>query len=113
MLHCVCMAALHAQILVNQFRILMQNVKIRMREQLPKIYSQDLLNNLFRHPYTRIDFVMRDLNVTRQTASRYLNLLAEEGFVTKVNNGRSNYFINDALVKLFLNVSKEEKPENS
>ena len=113
MLHCVCMAALNAQILVNQFRILMQNVKIRMREQLPKIYSQDLLNNLFRHPYTRIDFVMRDLNVTRQTASRYLNLLAEEGFVTKVNNGRSNYFINDALVKLFLNVSKEEKPENS
>ena len=113
MLHCVCMAALNAQILVNQFRILMQNVKIRMREQLPKIYSQDLLNNLFRHPYTRIDFVMRDLNVTRQTASRYLNLLAKEGFVTKVNNGRSNYFINDALVKLFLNVSKEEKPENS
>ena len=113
MLHCVCMAALNAQILVNEFRILMQNVKMRMREQLPKIYSQDLLNNLFRHPYTRIDFVMHDLNVTRQTASRYLNLLAKAGFVTKVNNGRSNYYINDALVKLFLNVSKEGKPENS
>ena len=113
MLNCVCMAALNAQILISEFRLLMQNAKTRMREQLPKIYSQDLLNNLFRHPYTRIDFVMRDLNVTRQTASRYLNLLAKTGFVTKVNNGRSNYYINDALVTLFLNVSKKEKPETS
>jgi hypothetical protein len=39
----------------------MQNYKHRMREELPKIYSQDLLNNLFRHPYTKIDFVMKEL----------------------------------------------------
>lgn len=42
-----------------------------MRTQLPKLCSQDLLNNLFRHPYTRIQFVRDDLSVTRQTAAAY------------------------------------------
>ncbi len=42
-----------------------------MRTQLPKLCSQDLLNNLFRHPYTRIQFVRDDLSVTPQTAAAY------------------------------------------
>lgn len=53
--------------------------ELKIRSELPKIYSQDLLSNLFRHPYTRIEFVQRDLNVTRQTASKYLKQLVEKG----------------------------------
>ena len=40
-----------------------------MREELPKIYSQDLLNNLFRHPYTKIDFVMKELQMNRNNCN--------------------------------------------
>lgn len=83
----------------------MASVKQRMRSELPKLYSQDLLNNLFRHPYTRIEFVMQDLKVTRQTAAKYLDTLAERGFVAKHQAGRSNYYINEPLVRLFLDVS--------
>ncbi len=93
--------------LVEGIRNQMQSVKHKMREGLPRIYSQDLLNNLFRHPYTRIEFVVKDLGVARQTAAKYLDSLADSGFVEKHRAGRSNYYINTELVELFLNVSGE------
>lgn len=83
----------------------MSSVKRRMRSELPKLYSQDLLNNMFRHPYTRIEYVQQELDVTRQTAARYLDILAEKGFLEKHRAAKSNYFVNVDLVKLFLDVS--------
>ena len=85
----------------------MAAVKHRMRSELPKLYSQDLLNNLFRHPYTRIEFVTKDLNVSRQTAARHLDELAQRGFVQKHQAGRNNYYINADLVELFLEASED------
>lgn len=87
---------------INEIRVLMFDYKHRIRQQLPKIYSQDLLNNLFRHPYTKIDFVMNDLNVTRLTATRYLDNLTERGFVQKHKVSRSNYYINQPLLQIFM-----------
>jgi Fic family protein len=91
--------------LVEGMRVQMAAAKKRMRDEMPNLYSQDLLNNLFRHPYTRIEFVVKDLGVSRQTAAKYLDLLAEKGFVAKHRSGRSNYYVNEALVRLFLDVS--------
>lgn len=62
-----------------------------------RFYSQDLINNLFTHPYTRIEHVQRDLQVSRLTASKYLDALAEGGFVRKLRVGRGNYYVNVAL----------------
>jgi Fic family protein len=87
--------------LVAGIRDQMAAAKKKMRQELPRIYSQDLLNTLFRHPYTKIEFVTNDLKVARQTASKYLDSLAEKGFVRKVISGRSNYYINEKLVELF------------
>ena len=92
--------------LVEGIRGQMAEVKHRMRGELPRIYSHELLNNLFRHPYTRIEYVQKDLGVTRQTAAKYLDTLAEAGFLEKHHAGRSNYYVNAALVKLFLDVSE-------
>ncbi|MBZ0130403.1 MAG: Fic family protein [Rhodobacteraceae bacterium] len=86
--------------LVEGIRVQMATFKRRLRAELPRLYSQDLLNNLFRHPYTRIDYVVNDLGVTRQTAAKYLDILAENGFVTKHSAGRHNYYINRDLVAL-------------
>ena len=36
--------------LIGQIRELMQHTKHRMRDECPKIYRQELLNNLFNHP---------------------------------------------------------------
>lgn len=82
----------------------MQQHKDRLREELPKIYSQDLVNNLFRHPYTKIEFVMDELQVHRNTASRYLEELVGIGLLTKHRLGKENFYLNDALFQLLSDV---------
>lgn len=88
--------------LVEGIRHLMAATKNRMRTEHPKIYSQDLLNNLFRHPYTRIDFVQSELGVSRPTATKYLEELADGGLLIKHKAGRNNYYINQLLVGLLV-----------
>lgn len=88
--------------LIGQIRDLMQHTKHRMREECPKIYRQELLNNLFNHPYTKIEFVMEDLGVSRITATKYLDELVSIGLLDKIKVGRSNFYINAALMALFL-----------
>lgn len=67
-----------------------------------RFYSQDLINNLFMHPYTKIEFVQRDLGVSRVTATKYLDALASTGFVRKVKIGRGNYYVNEALHRILV-----------
>jgi|WetSurMetagenome_2_1015567.scaffolds.fasta_scaffold00004_10 Fic family protein len=88
--------------LIVNIRKLMQEYKQGIRTKMKKVYSQDLLNNLFRHPYTKIEFVMKDLQVSRLTARRYLELLVSHGFLTKEKIGRSNFYINAPLFSLFI-----------
>lgn len=87
----------------NQSKMILY--KHRIREEFPKIYSQDLINNLFRHPYTKIDFVRNELNVSKPTAIAYLNQLCEcqNPFLQKIKIGRENYYVNTQLFNLLQN----------
>ena len=84
---------------IQAIKALLLDTKRRIRSQ-HRFYSQDLINNLFSHPYTKIEFLMRDLKVSRITATRYLDLLAADGFLRKRKIGRSNYYINDPLFRI-------------
>jgi Fic family protein len=75
------------------------DVKHRIRST-HRFYSQDLINSLFTHPYTKIEFIERDLAVSRLTATRYLDALSETGFLHKQRIGRSNYYVNLALDRI-------------
>lgn len=88
--------------LIEGMRVLMAEYKQRIRADYPKVYSQDLLNNLFRHPYTRIEYVEQELGVSRPTATKYLDTLAAAGFLDKQRIGRNNYYMNQRLVALFV-----------
>lgn len=81
---------------VHAIKRALLEVKHRIRAA-HKFYSQDLINNLFLHPYTKIDFVKNDLGVTRLTATRYLDALVADGILDKRKIGRSNYYINTQL----------------
>lgn len=70
--------------------------KHRIREA-HRFYSQDLINNLFTHPYTKVEFFERDLDVSRITAMKYLDALVLDGLLEKRKIGRTNYYINIAL----------------
>jgi len=86
--------------IIQEIRQLMMDYKHRIRENY-KFYSQDLLNNLFCHPYTKIEFIQRDLGVTRKTAAKYLDELSVGGFLQKEKIGAKNFFINKPLFDLF------------
>ena len=106
MLEAVTETAKSTLYLVSGIRDLIAEYKMEMRNKLPKIYSQDLLNNLFRHPYTRIDYVAQELDTTRLTARSYLKQLTEHELVNEVKEGRNNYYINTKLVDLLMTVSE-------
>ena len=63
-------------------------MKQRPRAEFSKLDSQDLLNILFRQPYMRIEFLVSELGVTRQTAAKHLDPLAEAGFLRQQRAGR-------------------------
>lgn len=89
---------------IKGIKDLMQKHKVKIRNDT-KFYSQDLINNLFRHPYTKIEFIMQDLDVGRITATKYLDELDQLGIVHKVKLGRDNYYINTDLFNLLSNVN--------
>lgn len=88
---------------IKSIKQLMLDYKRIIRKEEPRMYSQDLLNNLFRHPYTKVELVRNDLHVTRVTATRYLERLVELQLLKKVRRGRSNYYINIPLFTLLQN----------
>ncbi len=97
--------------IIGRIKSLMTDYKHRIRAELPKIYSQGLLNNLFRHPYTKIEALQNDLRVSRLTATKYLDRLTDEGFVEKHKIARYNYYINFRLMRIFMEIS--DQPESS
>ena len=70
--------------LINAIKQLMMEEKHLIRTKLSKIYSQDLINNIFKHPYTKIEFLMADLKCERKAATRRLDALTEIGLLHKL-----------------------------
>jgi Fic family protein len=101
MLQAVSETARRTLVIVERIRELMAEYKHAIRSKLPRIYSHELVNNIFRNPYTKIDFVRREVRVSRPTAARYLEALTEEGLLSKRSAGRGNYYVNTRLVDLF------------
>lgn len=88
--------------LISEIKQLMLEYKHRLRDNY-KFYSQDLLNNLFKYPYTKIEFLVNDLKVSRLTAANYLNKLADDGLLQKKKIGTGNYYVNEPLFVLLKN----------
>ena len=99
----ITLTAKHTTALVERIRDLLLEQKQHIRER-HKFYSQDLINNLFHHPYTKVAFLENDLNVSRATATRYLDALAKNGLLEKHKLGRENYYINSSLIDLLFNM---------
>lgn len=87
--------------LVSLIKLKIQQMKITLRSNY-KFYSHELLNHLFKHPYTKIEFLQNELGVSRITASSYLNQLAEDKVLFKHKQGKTNYYINTKLMDALL-----------
>jgi len=89
--------------LVKGIGDLMNKFKNILRPAFGNRYKHELLNNLFFHPYTKIEFVQRDMIVERKTAAKYLEKIVEIGLLQKIKIWNTNYYVNAELVELFMN----------
>ncbi len=83
--------------LITGIYALMHKTKTEIKEKLPKMYSKDLVEILFMHPYTKIEFLVKGLDITRKTASKYLNELEQIGILKNIQIKNSKFFINEEL----------------
>lgn len=99
--------------LVKNIGKLMTEYKNIIRPAFGGKYSHELLNGLFYHPYTKIGHLERNMQVSRQTAAKYLDKLASLGLLQKERMGKENYYINTRLMELFLTFSEQQEADNT
>ena len=86
--------------LIESITQLIGETKVELREKLTKLYSKDLLELLFKHPYTKIGFLVDELGISRKTAGLHLRAVEEIGILESVKMGRDVYFVNRRLFEL-------------
>lgn len=91
---------------------MMADYKAVLKPLFGTTYKHELLNNLFFHPYTKIEFVCHDMGVQRKTGAKYLDMIVAAGLLNKIKIGRENYYINERLFGLFLNYSESVNTED-
>jgi hypothetical protein len=95
-------------LLINRIRGQIQLYKEKMQKEVPKIYSRELLENLFKYPYTKIEYLQQDIKKSRNTAISYLEDLVKKNFLIKEKIGRCNFYINQPLLDLLSDKKKDE-----
>ena len=99
-------------LLVKNIGSLMAEYKGVIRPDFGSKYNHELLNGLFYHPYTKIDHVVHNMQVSRQTAAKYLDRIVALGLLRKEKMGKENYYINTKLMNLFIEYGKYEPSDN-
>ena len=85
---------------IKAIRELMQHTSQYIQSQLPKIYSWELAEALFRLPYCRIGNLVQAGIAKRQTASVYLKQLCEIGVLKGIKSGRETLFVHPKYIEL-------------
>ena len=82
---------------------LMETTGQEIKEKLPKVYSKDLVEVIFKLPYTkRQNLIDVDLG-TPKTVGNYLIALEEEGFLKSVRVGKEKLYLNLSLMNILEN----------
>jgi Fic family protein len=85
---------------IKAIRELMQHTSLFMQQQVPKIYSWELVEALFKQPYCRINNLVSTGIAKRQTASVYLKQLCDIGVLKEFKSGRETLFVHPKYIEL-------------
>ena len=85
---------------INKINHLFSETQKLVQEKLPRIYSKDLIEQLFIHPYCKIEFLVNNLSLNRKTSGNYLKSLEDLGILVSENKGKEVIYINLMLYKL-------------
>lgn len=81
-------------------RGLIEHTTDYVQQQLPKIYSHELVQVIFEQPYSRIQNLIDASVAKRQTASVYLKQLAGIGVLHEVQRGREKLYLHPKLLQM-------------
>ena len=79
---------------------LMETTKENIKTKLPKVYSKDLIEIIFKLPYTKRQFLINAGLGTPKTVGNYLILLEEQGFLDSIKVGREKLYLNHKLMEI-------------
>jgi Fic family protein len=85
---------------IKAIRELMEHTAEFAQLNLPKTYTWELVEVLFKQPYCRIGNLVDAGIAKRQTASVYLKQLCDVGVLKEVKSGRENIFVHPKYIEL-------------
>jgi len=85
---------------IKAIRELMEHTAEFVQYKMPKTYSWELVELLFKQPYCRIGNLVEAGIAKRQTASVYLNHLCDAGVLKEIKSGRENIFVHPKYIEL-------------
>ena len=85
---------------VTEINTLFEQTKEKTKNEIPKIYSKELIELLFEHPYSKSEYLENRLSISRITAAKYLKALENIGILQSKKVWKETLYINTALFEL-------------
>lgn len=85
---------------IQTIKTLMDSVTQTLQESEPALYSKDLVDCLFLHPYIKIESLVQALSISRQTASKYLKICEKLAILHCKKLGRHHFYVNTQLFEV-------------
>ena len=86
---------------IHQINRIINITKQEFKKKNPTLFSDKLIEHLFKYPYTKNELLRIDLNISRSTASKYLKSLVDLEFLESEKHGKEIVYKNKQLVNLF------------
>ncbi|MDQ1151896.1 Fic family protein [Sphingobacterium zeae] len=80
-----------------------EEMSTNIKTKLPKMYSKDLVEILFRLPYTKRQNLIDDNLGNAKTVGNYLIALEQNGILESVKVGKEKLYLNQKLLKILEN----------
>ena len=88
---------------IREIKALLESVSEMAKKKCPRIYSRELLEIIFENPYSKIDFLVKKMNINRKTASKYLKELEAKKILSSLPAGKEILYINNSLMDVLKN----------
>jgi Fic family protein len=85
---------------INKINLLFNETQKLVQEKLPRIYSKDLIEQLFINPYCKIEFLVENMKLNRKTAGSYLKNLEDLEILAAEIKGKEVIYVNTEVYKL-------------
>jgi Fic family protein len=88
---------------ISKITMAMEETANEIKKKLPKVYSKDLIEILFRLPYTKRQHLINENIGNLKTVGNYLIALEENGFLKSEKVGKEKLYLNQKLLEILEN----------